>query len=81
MWRAFFLAIGIYAIILGAECLVLEKAVLHAREKVSTPWPIPPREQQKEVAPPDWAAWTLLCFGAVTLLYSFTLPRRGSGGK
>lgn len=28
MWRALFFAIGIYAIILGVECLVLEKVEL-----------------------------------------------------
>jgi hypothetical protein len=78
MWRAFFLAIGMFALILGGECLVIEKAVLHATEKVPTTWPIPPREKQKEVAPPEWAPWTLLCFGAVTMLYSFTLPRRSA---
>ena len=29
MFRAFFLAVGLYAFILGVECLVIEKAVLH----------------------------------------------------
>lgn len=72
MLRAFFLAIGIYAFILGVECLVLDKAVL-----------IPARDAiaqdvggYREVTPPEWAPWSLLSGGAVVILYSFTLPAK-----
>ena len=33
MFRAFFLAIGLYAFMLGLECLVLDKAVLHPTQR------------------------------------------------
>jgi hypothetical protein len=36
--------------------------------------------KNKEVSPPAWAPWSLLSLGAVTLLYSFTIPKRAAGG-
>jgi hypothetical protein len=32
------------------------------------------------IAPPDWAPWSLLSAGAVVMLYSFTIPRRVASG-
>lgn len=32
---------------------------------------------QKLVDPPDWAAFSLMSVGAVTMLYAFALPRKG----
>jgi hypothetical protein len=29
--------------------------------------------------PPDWAPWSLLSLGAVTIIYSFTIPKRMEG--
>ncbi|MEX0678968.1 MAG: hypothetical protein WD063_17980 [Pirellulales bacterium] len=73
MVRAFFLALGLYAFLLGLECLVLDKAVLHtkqngAAEQIATPF--------REITPADWAPWSLLSGGAVVMLYSFTLPAK-----
>jgi hypothetical protein len=73
MVRAFFLAIGLYVSILGLECLVIDKAVLHARGGSVA--------QQaanglREFTPADWAPWSLLSAGAVVMLYSFTLPAK-----
>ncbi len=66
MWRAFFLAVGITAVLLGAECLAVDKVVVRA-----------PREGgPSEIIPPDWAPWSLISAGAVTVLYSFTIPQR-----
>jgi hypothetical protein len=83
MWRALFLAIGIVLCILGGECLLVEKAVLAQHKDAEAPAPTafmspdaaPP---PKEISPPEWAPWSLLSAGAVVLLYSYTLPRRGS---
>lgn len=80
MWRALALAIGISLCILGAECLLIDKAVLASSaskpassgafaESVST-------ENPKEIQPPEWAPWTLISMGAVVMLYSFTIPKR-----
>lgn len=80
MWRAFFLAVGIYLLIAGAECLAVDKAILNAQEE-----PVPgfralgstsEAGRRREVAPPQWAPWSLMSAGAVTILYSFTIPKR-----
>ncbi len=85
MWRALFLALGIYVFILGVEALAVERVVLKATEEV----PVAANTllasgEKKQVAkvltPPPWAPWSLMATGAVTILYSFTLPRLVSGG-
>lgn len=77
MWRAFFLAVGIYGILLGAECLAIDKAVLAPRTD-SSPGAL--FEQMapsaREIVPPTWAPWSLISGGAVVVLYSFTLPNK-----
>ena len=85
MWRGFFLAIGIYMMILGAECLGVEKVNLKAREAP------PPQnglfEQkvavgpQKTYLPPRWVPWSFMSSGAVVCLYSFSIPTRLQGKK
>lgn len=84
MWRALFGAIGAALLILGAECLVVEKAVLaKAPEKPFTPKTVfdepKPATQpaRRELRPPEWAPWSLLSSGAVIILYTFTLRRGG----
>ncbi len=77
MFRAFFLAIGFYAFLLGLECLVVDKAVLHPTEDSGASamaQQIAP--SYRELSPPDWAPWSLLSAGAVVMLYSFTIPAK-----
>ena len=78
MWRSLFLAFGIYACLLGAECLVIDKALLTSRERGSGMIGRldPTAGRQRELVPSEWAPWSLLSAGAVTILYSFTLPQR-----
>jgi hypothetical protein len=71
MIRSFFLAIGIFALILGGECLVLDRAVLAPRGESTIEG-----LTQREITPPEWAPWSLLSAGAVVILYSFTLPEK-----
>jgi hypothetical protein len=77
MWRALFLAIGIYLMILGAECMVIDKAVMAAPPpgELGLTQPTGPRD----VVPPEWAPWSLMSAGAVVVLYSFTIPKRVAG--
>jgi hypothetical protein len=72
MWRAFFLAVGITAAVVGAQCLVLDRAVL-VKQNPATPGGPPP---MREIVPPEWAPWSLISGGAVVVLYSFTVPRK-----
>lgn len=84
MWRAMFIAIGVTACILGAECLVIDKAILVERggaqpgaAGISGVAAAP--AGKRELVPPEWAPWSLLSAGAVVMLYSFTLPKKFSG--
>ena len=83
MWRAFFLAIGISLIIIGAQCLVLERVVLAhtpGDAEVQTNAYVYDNQQpaagKKDITPPDWAPWSLMAAGAVVMIYSFTIPKR-----
>jgi len=85
MWRAFFLAIGIYMCIVGAECLAIERFEL-AGEQVeaepSTPATLfgsapAPLTTNREIEPPEWAPWSFLSAGAVIILYALTINRGG----
>ena len=80
MWRALFLAIGVTLVILGAECMVLEKAVLAAPKQQASDsqyFTAPLTSGRgREIVPPEWAPWSLISAGAVVILYSFTIPRR-----
>jgi len=76
MWRSLFIAVGLYAVLLGVECLLIDKAVLARRENAA-----PGSEQKvgrsREYSPPEWAPWSLMSCGAITVLYSINLKRGG----
>lgn len=81
MWRAFFVALGISFCILGGECLIIDNAVLAKSdpENLEAVPPLPIGEKRSRVVkPPEWAPWSLISVGAVTLIYSFTIPRRNA---
>ena len=80
MWRAFFLACGLTVVLLGVQTLGVERFVMKMRgdppAKVS-PWDNEPKiAPAVEFSPPQWAPLSLLVSGAVTCLYSFTIPKR-----
>ena len=83
MWRALFLAVGFFVMLLGVECLGVERVNLKMRDE--PPAPTSPFDletkvgAQKQIVPPPWAPWSLLASGAVVCLYSFTIPRRVAG--
>ena len=77
MLRAFFLAVGIYALILGLECLVVDKAVLQpSREATASALAQQVAPSVREITPGEWAPWSLISGGAVVMLYSFTIPAK-----
>ncbi len=69
MWRALFLAIGLFLLVLGLECLLIDQATISSAEQGTVTF-----------SPPEWAPWSLISAGAVTMLYSFTLPQKFKGG-
>jgi len=82
MWRAFFWSIGIFACLAGAQCLVVEKAILNTKSPPANAAGLGIRTtpRQKEFVVPDWAPWSLFSFGVITLIYSVTIPKRANGG-
>ena len=82
MWRAFFLAMGISLIIIGAECLVVERVVLAGEAQSgiikSEPFNGNSKSTGKKriLSPPAWAPWSMISAGAVVIIYSFTIPAR-----
>ncbi|HID75988.1 MAG TPA: hypothetical protein EYP56_08335 [Planctomycetaceae bacterium] len=80
MWRSFFLALGTFLLLLGAQCLGVKQFVLKARAPAPASQPgmlAPPRPgPHKVIDPAPWAPWSLMSTGAVVCLYSFTIPRR-----
>ena len=84
MWRAFFLGIGVYLMIAGAECLAVDRVFWRmAPEPPPTLMSLtkPAAPKSKDFPPAPWVPWSLLSTGAVVCLYSFTIPKRMGGGK
>ena len=87
MWRALFLAGGIYMCVLGGECLVVDKFVMAAEQPRPQVEAAPPATffgsaaapgmTQREITPPEWAPWSFLSAGAVIILYALTINRAG----
>lgn len=97
MGRGFFVAVGIFVVLLGLECLVIDRVILRDNA-VPTAAPLPGPEQQQPLSaafalrnplqqqqqappprqyrPPEWAPWSLLSVGVVTVLYAFALPKK-----
>lgn len=84
MWRALFLAVGIFLCILGAECLVVDRFVMASDQPLitedtpATLFNAPPSglpTARRDIEPADWAPWSLLSGGAVVILYALTINR------
>ena len=68
MWKSFSLAAGIFACVLGVELLLIDSALV---------LPVHGGGGPRTFTAPDWAPWTLLSVGAVTVMQFVTLPSRG----
>ena len=82
MWRALFLAVGIFCCLLGFNAIAIDKAVLRSgvaatvKDNAALGIRRAGTTGRVEVQPPDWAPWGLLSVGVVVILYSFSIPRR-----
>lgn len=72
MWRALFLATGIFIFLVGLECLLIDHATVNRAMADG-------RSQVDDITPPEWAPWSFMSAGAVVVLYSFTLPQKLRG--
>ncbi len=71
MWRSLFLAIGIFTVIIGLECLGVEKIVMKNENAIAG--------QSKEMVVRDYTPFSLIGVGAVIMIYAYDLPRRMNG--
>lgn len=80
MWRSFFLACGIMAIIVGVESMLIENANMYAAAESAASDFIdpsgPPAYTVKPWTPGEAFPWALLFIGGVVVLYAITLPKR-----
>ena len=68
MWKSVFLAVGVFACIMGAELLLIDSAMVK---------PVDGSGPARAITAPDWAPWVLISAGAVTILHMAT----GGGGS
>jgi len=80
MWRAFFMGVGVFVCLLGAQCMVTDRFVLAAEVKPAPTAMFNNLPTKREVATPEHAPWTFLSVGAISILYSLTLPKLGGSG-
>lgn len=80
MWRSLFMAFGIMAIIVGAESMMIDQAVVYAAAESSAAEFIDPGMQPAQTtkvwSPGERFPWAMLAIGAVIVLYAITLPKR-----
>lgn len=70
MWKSFILATGIFSCLLGIEMLLIDSATILPLNGGGGP---------RNFTAPDWAPWTLLSAGAVTILHFCTMPEQSGG--
>lgn len=85
MWRAIFFGGGLFVASWGGSFLMVDRMVLTME---TAPAPIQRQDDVRglfitrgadnkaEFNPPEWAAFTLISVGAVTMLYAIALPKR-----
>ncbi len=80
MWRSLFLALGLMAIIVGVESMLIENAVVYSSSETRAVDIVAPgamnAKPTKVWQPGEIFPWALLSLGALTVIYAFTLPRR-----
>jgi hypothetical protein len=79
MWRAFFLAIGAYLVLLGIQCLGVQKFILKPDNVQANDFWISPAAAmtpRREIVPPAWAPYSLMATGTIVCVYCFSIPKR-----
>ena len=80
MWRSIFIAVGMMAIIVGFECLIIDSATFYSADQTQlgrffNPMRLPALST-RIWEPQEWFPWVFLSSGAITVLYAITLPKR-----
>jgi hypothetical protein len=81
MLRASFFAGGLFIIMLGISTMFVDKLVLKGQEDARRDpnfrgiFTSLNQDRQHVFDPPDWAGFSLLSVGGITILYSLALPK------
>jgi hypothetical protein len=82
MLRGTFFSIGMFIALWGVSLLFIDKLVINMPEdSARTPgfrgmFAGNQQQRQRVIDPPDWAAFSMLSIGAVTMLYAVALPKK-----
>jgi hypothetical protein len=83
MWRSLFLALGVFMLIVGIQCLGVSQFILKIHGESTASASLldvsPIVGPQLKFTPLPWTPWSLMATGIVVCIYSFTLPKRVSG--
>ena len=82
MLRASFFSIGLFVCLWGASFLMVDRIVLTFKDESSRGegfrglFTTLNGQRQQVFDPPDWAAFSLMSVGSVTMLYAVALPKK-----
>jgi len=81
MWRSIFMAIGIMLFIVGAECLVIDSAMVYESMLRKLPNFISGTGMAvggglRQINTQEWMPWVFMAVGVIVVLYSIHIPRR-----
>ena len=85
MMRSTFFSLGLFVTLWGVAFLFVDKVELTVKEEQKqqtgfrgflSKFSKPNEKKQHVIDPPEWAAFTLMSVGAVTMLYAVALPKK-----
>jgi hypothetical protein len=82
MMRSVFFSIGLFIALWGASFLLVDKLVLSTDSDPQGQggfrglFQNTSQSKKRVVDPPDWAAFSLMSLGTVTMLYAVALPKK-----
>ena len=85
MLRSCFFSVGLFVTLWGVTFLFVDKLVLKVDGEAARGegfrgmFSAVGGQNDREIDPPDWAAFSLMSVGAVTMLYAIALPRKHDG--
>ncbi len=84
MLRSCFFSLGLFVALWGGAFLVIDKMVLNTDADPQAQgfrglFGGANQAKKKVIDPPDWAAFSLMSLGTVTMLYAVALPKKKEG--
>ena len=85
MMRSTFFSLGLFVTLWGVAFLFVDKVELTVKEEQKqqtgfrgflSKFSKPNEKQHRVIDPPEWAAFTMMSVGAVTMLYAVALPKK-----